>query len=50
MEPQEVLTELVGRTLDDIARELAALRCENARLQGETDRLNALMPVRLLPD
>ncbi|RDX52069.1 hypothetical protein OH76DRAFT_1481133 [Lentinus brumalis] len=36
--------ELVGRSLDDIAQELATLRCEKSALEGETARLNALMP------
>ena len=48
MDHDAVLKELVGRPLDDIARELATLRCEKARLQSEADRLNALMPVRPL--
>ena len=48
MDHDAVLKELVGRPLDDIARELVTLRCEKARLQSEADRLNALMPVRPL--
>ncbi len=49
MEHNAVLMELVGRSLDDIAQELATLRCEKSALEGETARLNALMPVGLRP-
>ena len=41
-----VLTELVRRPLEDIAREVATLRAQKAALTAETERLTTLMPVR----
>ena len=40
-----ILTELVRRPLEDIAREVATLRAQKAALTAETERLTTLMPV-----